>query len=238
MHRCSRVRLSALLLGAALAQAQAAGVRVAPITVNIPAEGDQASVWLSNGQAEPWHAEARLYRWRQHQGRDLLEPATDVVLSPRWLEIPANGHQLVRLVRTTAAPDQTEGAYRLVVEERGDPQVVGKRLIRYSAPVFALPTTALPALPTLETRVEENAEGAAVIIRNSGRQHARIADLSFHGTRGTQRLLFPSLAGYVLPGQELRWPLPGRAESFAGGHFNARVNGQPDAQDLPSAQAR
>lgn len=238
MLRLSCVVASALLLISAPPPANAAGVRVAPITVNIPADVGQATVSLTNGDVRPWRAEARLYRWRQQQGRDVLEPATDVVLSPRWLDIPADGHQLVRLVRTGAAPDLTEDAYRLVVEEQVRAEPSTEMLMRYSAPVFAQPLAALPALPGLETDVVEDGGEAVVVIRNSGQQHARIADLSFHGVRGSQHLLYPSLAGYILPGQTQRWRLPGPAKSFANGHFSARINSQADEQDLPRAAAR
>jgi fimbrial chaperone protein len=238
MPRLFRACALALALAAPLMPARAAGVRVAPITVSIPADGGQATVWVTNSETQPWRAEARLYRWRQHEGRDVLEAATDVALSPRWLDIPADGHQLVRLVRTAAAPDHTENAYRLVVEERQDAQPDDQALMRYSAPVFALPVAALPELPELETRVVEEAGVAAVVIRNTGRQHARIADLSFHGIRGSQRVLYASLAGYILPGQEQRWPLPGPATSFASGYFSARVNSQAEERDLPRAEVR
>lgn len=52
---------------------RAAEIAIAPTTAHIPADSDQATVWLYNQAAQPWRADAKLYHWRQDGERELLE---------------------------------------------------------------------------------------------------------------------------------------------------------------------
>ncbi len=229
-HRACRLRFRWLALAALLPwlSAVASGITVAPITVTIPAASDQASLWLSNGNSTNWQAEARLYQWRQVNDREVLEPADDLHLSPQLLDIPAQGRQLLRVVRTGPPPSGTEKSYRLVIEQRASPNDTGT-LLRYSAPVFLLPLDPLPDSPALTATIAGDAGTPILLLHNSSPLHARIADLAFVDGGGRRTALVDSLAGYVLPGQTRSWPLPGHRDQFMDGHFFARINNLPDA---------
>lgn len=97
--------------------AVAAEIAIAPTTAHIPADSDQATVWLYNQAALPWRAEAKLYRWRQDGEREVLELATGATVSPNHFEIPSQGRQLLRVIRLGPSPVQTEDSYRLVVTQ-------------------------------------------------------------------------------------------------------------------------
>jgi fimbrial chaperone protein len=56
-------------------------------------------------------------------------------------------------------------------------------------------------------------------------------DLHFVASDGTRAAIADGLAGYVLPGQRKRWPLPPALVS-ANGAFKATINGEPIAQSL------
>ncbi len=217
----------AAISASAPAPAQTASqIAIAPVLSQIAADSDQATVWLYNRSDTPWRAEARLYRWQQRDAQDVLEPASDVALSPSLLDIPAGGRQLLRLVRLGPAPATREDAYRLVVEERATPG--DSTLLRYSAPLFVQPDRPATA-SSLAARVTAAGAGPALLIHNAGTRHARIADLAFVDAQGRRHPIAASLAGYVLAGQSRAWRLPGDAAAFARGHFVASVDSQAEA---------
>jgi fimbrial chaperone protein len=73
-----------------------------------------------------------------------LEATDELIVSPPLIEIPANGEQLVRLVRRTMRPIEAEQSYRLLIDEvpmPDEPTVSGVTLrLRYSVPVFIKPS--------------------------------------------------------------------------------------------------
>ncbi|KAB7762312.1 fimbrial biogenesis chaperone [Xanthomonas maliensis] len=204
----------------------AAEIAIAPITALIAADSTQTSTWVYNQGSTPWQAEARLYRWRQVDGRDVLEPATTATVSPQRFEIPANSRQLLRLIRLSPAPSQQEDSYRLVVTQdgtNGEPT-----LLRYSTPVFIQPSPPADVHPRLHARLLHEGGTTVLTVSNSGQGHARLADLTYLGNDGSRRSVREALAGYVLPGQSRRWVLPAGLP-LADGRFVARINGDPES---------
>ncbi|MDG2526772.1 fimbria/pilus periplasmic chaperone [Stenotrophomonas sp. HITSZ_GD] len=229
-------RLAWLLLALLPAPGRAEGLRVSPITVDLPAEAPQALVRLANEGGAPWPAEARLYVWEQQDDADRLVPATDLAVSPARFEVAAAGEQLLRVVRLGSPPAQAERAYRLVIEQRRGDAAPATGLLRYSAPVFVLPREALPSRPALLAEVLAGRDGPHLRIHNPGPLHARLADLAFVGADGRREPLYADLAGYILPGQARSWALPARVDGYAGGRFLARLNAL-DETELPAAAA-
>lgn len=211
------------------ASAVASNVTIAPITILIPANGNQASVWLTNDSDHDWHAEAHLYSWAQVGDRDLLEPAEEVRASPPQLSVPAHSRQLLRVVRLGPPPRNAEQSYRLVIEERIEDAAADHDLLRFSSPVFAAPTDPPPITPGLTALISGEQNAPLLLLRNPSALHARVADLTFIDASGKRTVLFPSLAGYVLPGQSRTWPLPGRRDQFLDGRFLARINNLAEA---------
>lgn len=209
--------------------AAAAGIRVAPVTVEITAEGGHAGIWLYNDGDAPWLAQARLYRWQQRDGRDLLEATGELRASPARIAIPPRGRQLLRLVRPGPAPGRREAAYRLVVEQ--EPAAGERTALRYSVPVFAAPSSASPTpTPTPADTLAVTADASGLSIRNPGARRVRIADLALVDARGRRHALVEGLAGYVLAGQERTWRLPLDAGTLFG-----RIDELPEA---PLAHSR
>ncbi|MET7141769.1 fimbria/pilus periplasmic chaperone [Xanthomonas sp. PPL139] len=231
--------LPALLLALA-GSADAAGVRISPTLVQLAPEETSTEIWLSNTQDRPWQAQVRVYRWQQIEGMDALESTDEVRTSPQSIDIPAQGRQLLRLVRIGPAAT-TERAYRLVLEERAAPADAAAPspvtagaplLLRYSTPVFLSPADPAAA-PRLSAHLIAGAQGPELVVHNRGSAHARLSDLSFIAADGHTVPLFPSLAGYVLPGAYKRWPLPAAAAA-PGGRFAARLDEQAPLQPLPA----
>ncbi|XQA73688.1 molecular chaperone [Xanthomonas sacchari] len=234
----ARARLLPALLLALAGSAGAAGVRISPTLVQLAPGETSTDIWLSNTQDRRWQAQVTVYRWRQSDGMDDLESTDEVRASPQSIDIPAQGRQLLRLVRTGPA-SANEGAYRLVLEERTAPPDTGAPatqaaplLLRYSTPVFLSPADPAAA-PRLSTHLIAGARGPELVVHNRGSAHARLSDLSFVGADGRIQTLFPSLAGYILAGDYKRWPLPAAATA-PGGHFAARLDDQAPLQALPA----
>ncbi|KGR44421.1 fimbrial biogenesis chaperone [Xanthomonas vasicola] len=219
-----RALLTSLLVMAGAAGSGAAGaaeIAIAPTTAHIPADSDQATVWLYNQAAQPWRADAKLYRWRQDGERELLEPATGITVSPAHFEIPSQGRQLLRVIRLGPSPTQAEESYRLVVTQHA----IGNEteLLRYSTPVFAQPSQASAQQPALQATLAGNGSDRTLRIYNPGVSHARLADLAYIDAGGTRRSIRNDLAGYVLPGQTRQWALPANLPAGSG-RFVARIN--------------
>lgn len=232
------MRRSAWLLLALLPTlSRAEGLTISPITVRVPAGEPQALVRVANHGEQPWPAEARLYRWRQGDDADRLEPADDLALSPAHFDIAPSGEQQLRVVRLAPPPAREERAYRLVIEQRRGDTAGGPALLRYSAPVFVLPDEALPSRPVLVAEVVADAAGDRLQVRNPGPLHARLADLAFVDAAGRRQALYADLAGYVLPGQARSWALPARPGGYAGGRFLARLNALGEAELAAPAPA-
>ncbi|MCI2243517.1 fimbria/pilus periplasmic chaperone [Xanthomonas sp. PPL568] len=235
-----RTRLLPALLLALAGSAEAAGVRISPTLVQLAPEETSTEIWLNNTQDRPWQAQVQVYRWQQSDGMDALDSTDEVRTSPQSIDIPAQGRQLLRLVRTGPGA-ATERAYRLVLEERAAPPdaaapapatPAAPLLLRYSTPVFLRPADPAAA-PRLSAHLISGARGPELVVHNRGSAHARLSDLSFIGADGRTQTLFPSLAGYILAGAYKRWPLPAAAAA-PGGRFAARLDDQAPLEPLPA----
>ncbi|MDL5367331.1 fimbria/pilus periplasmic chaperone [Xanthomonas sp. NCPPB 2654] len=237
MGRRRRAWIAGLLLALLPSLAAAAGVRISPAIVRVAPGAQTAEIWLNNTQDLPWRAQAQLYRWHQAEGIEQLQPTDDVQLSPHVIDIPAQGRQLLRVVRTGPAATDREIAYRLVLEERAPADTPSgaepRLLLRYSTPVFLSASGAAPAA-ALSASLIAGAYGHQLQVRNRGTAHARLSDLSFIGADGSQLTLFQNLAGYVLAGEQKRWPLPAAVGTARGGHFAARLDSDAELRALPA----
>lgn len=234
--RGTRRLLLALGLLLVATWAHAASLQVAPTRVTIQHDRGADGLMLSNSGADPVHAQVRVFRWWQQDGRDMLEPTDDLVISPPMLQIPAGGEQLVRIVHTGSPPPPGgERTYRVVVDElpieRTAPQGPGLRFaLRYSIPVFVVAAADAPPAASLVARLVGNAPDAAIEITNTGAGSAQLADLVLIGADGTRRVVAPGLAGYVMPGQSRQWPMPSGASPQD--RIEAKLNGEPQARAL------
>jgi fimbrial chaperone protein len=223
-----------LWLAATLA-AQAASLQVAPTSVQLTAEETAQGLWLSNSGDTPLQAQVRVFRWRQHEGEDLLDASDRIAISPPMLQLAPHSRQLVRIIRLDDAPRTTEDTYRVLVDELPSPDAGAGNaaglqfVLRYSVPIFVKPAAA--AAPSLQARVIRDADAPALEVMNQGTEHAQVVDLHFIASDGTRAAIADGLAGYVLPGQRKRWPLP-PALARADGAFKATINGEPLAQSL------
>lgn len=228
---------ASLLLSLIAATVQAAGLQVTPTMIKVPAGRAADGLTLANSNSSPLHAQARVFAWTQRNGEDVLEPTRDVAISPPMIELPGNSRQLVRVVRLVPPPqDGVETSYRVIVDElpvtTDEGQTGLQFVLKYSIPVFLVPAGDGVVAPELHARLVNDGGVKALEVSNTGNGHAQIADLAFVNNDGTRVEIAPGLSGYVLPGNERRWRLPGDWLPSQVGTFTARVNGESEVRTL------
>lgn len=209
------MRALLILLGLLLAQPSAA-LELLPTTLQLPAEGGRAELWLRNPGPGRWQGQVQVLAWEQQLDAERLQPSDRIRISPARLDLAPGSTQRVWLLPGGPPASVGEQAYRIVLA----PALPG--LPRYSLPLFRGP--AAPALHArLQARVEALGPQAMLRLSNSSTLHGRLHDLRFIAADGQSSLLVAGLAGYILAGHERRWPLPARPDGYVGGHFRARL---------------
>lgn len=257
MHRTLALNTLALACSLAGGTAQAqSSLMIWPLDPVIEDDQRAAALWLENRGQQPMSLQIRILAWSQGERTDNYASQETVVASPPMAVVPPGQRQLVRLMNTRPAPEGTELAYRILVDElpsadgaqdnQRQGSAMGIRLqIRYSVPLFVSGKdhwtkpradkprdSASAARPDLRWRTERDADGHHLLVRNDGRAHARLTAVQW--VRGNEVVdINPGLLGYVLPGAEMRWKLE---QPPPPGHVpRARVN-NADAVTVFTAQ--
>jgi fimbrial chaperone protein len=237
-------RLQCLLAGLILASGNvaAAGLQVSPVSLNLTPQQNAEGLWLSNTGDGVVHAQVRVYHWTQEGGEEKLTPSRGLVISPPMLQLNAGDKQLIRVIRTGAAPAATapEDCYRVAIDElpvEGKDRKGLQFVLHYSVPIFIEPAGSHPA-PQLRWALQRNGEHARLEIANAGSGHAQIADLVFVDANGHRTPVASGLFGYVLPGATIHWMLKPPVATFtAGGSFEALINGAKATQSAALADS-
>jgi fimbrial chaperone protein len=235
----SRVALCAasVLWLAGASGARAASLQVAPTSLQLNARQNAEALWISNSGTAPVSVQARIFRWTQRDGRDQLDPTTEMVVSPPMQALQAGQQQLIRVVRAQPQAPATQLAYRVIVDEVPalEPKREGMQFVlRYSLPVFIQPEGTAVREPDLQATVITLPDGAlALEVQNRGDGYAQLADLAV-GPPERPQIFQPGLVGYVLSGQTMRWPLDITAARLAGATLSAKINGGSQATPLPT----
>ncbi|MCT4541825.1 molecular chaperone, partial [Pseudomonas aeruginosa] len=142
-----------LLAALTAASSHAASLQVAPTSLQLTARQNAEALWISNSGTAPVDVQARVFRWTQRDGRDELEPTSELVVSPPMQALAAGQQQLIRVVRADPQPPPGQLAYRVIVDEVPplDPNREGMQFVlRYSLPVFVQPDGTAAEAPQLQ----------------------------------------------------------------------------------------
>lgn len=220
-----------LLLAAVLPlPAQAQALELVPTTLHLPAAQGRTELWLRNPGPGPWRGQLQVWAWDQQQDAEHLQRSGQVLASPTLLDLPAGARQRVWLLPASSAPVAAEQAFRIILAPDD------ASMPRYSLPLFR-GELASPARPRLQVEVVPGGSQPILRLHNSGARHARLSDLSYEPADGQRSLLLPGLAGYVLAARRRQWPLPPRADGYAGGRFRARLQDGTDVILTPTVPA-
>jgi fimbrial chaperone protein len=238
--------LASSVLG--IATAEAASLQVSPIQFNYGASEQSQALYLRNTGNEPLQAQVRVMRWTQVDGQEVLEKATDLIASPAIVRVVPGQRQVVRLARTRPLATVQEKAYRILVDELPRPAPDGRSglevLMRYSIPAFVAVPRASASSPAEETdlshvraRLVPGLDGkTALQVSNDGAEHLRISYASLTDKAGAHTWLAQGLIGYVLPGQQMSWPLAIPLPLPAGHVLQARFNEDRQSRPVPLAE--
>ncbi|MBO9707627.1 MAG: molecular chaperone [Caulobacter sp.] len=199
-----------LLLASALAPpaAEASTLRVSPVSLDLPTGQNAAILTLFNDDAALLNVQVRVFRWRQVDGKDLLEPTTGVVASPPIAAIAAGAQRTVRVVRLDPKLPEKQEAYRLIVDEL--PPTVSQPgrqvtlLMRHSIPLFFAAT---PDKARVTWRLAPSGAVETLSVTNTGGRHLRVSNLRVISGSGQVLAERKGLVGYALPGSTMAWPL-------------------------------
>lgn len=194
--------------------AYAASLRISPVSLDLPSTQRAASISLVNTSSEPVNLQLRVFKWSQTQGKDVLDPTTDLLVSPPAATIPPGASYTVRVARPTAAPVVDEMTYRLLIDELPkpvDPRTVDQgvaMVLRTSIPVFIVDKS---AVAQLAWQLWRDSDGLHAEVANTGNRHAKIIGLAVNTSTGKLLSFGSGLNGYVLPGSRKRFDLAAKA---------------------------
>ncbi|MBB3227921.1 fimbrial chaperone protein [Luteibacter sp. Sphag1AF] len=214
--------------------AMASGLQVSPIGLQLAPDAQADALWLTNTGSDIIHAQVRVFRWTQVDGKDVLEPSRDIIVSPPMITVAPGERQLVRVIRGADAPADTEASYRVLVDELPvdqDSKPGLRFVLRYSIPVFLSPTDGRAVVANLRAQWVDSPEGPAVRVINTGNGHAQLADLAIAGPNNRHTTVLPGLVGYTLPGSTMTWRLP-EGTRRAGATLRVRINGDASESTL------
>ena len=193
--------LAACLFSAATS---AGSFNIAPIRIELPAARRAASIEVQNTGDAAAQLQVERFLWkRDNGGEDDLEATDAFVVTPPIFTLQPGQRQIVRVLMQVPPDPRREGTYRLVLQETplGDPPPnTVATLLRISLPLFVTPPGAKPDLAWRLVR-----DGGALHLEadNRGSAHAFIAQV--RTTEGAPL----KVDGYLLPGEQRRWPVDG-----------------------------
>lgn len=223
--RACWMALLGLLAVCAGGNSLAGSFSISPVRVFLEPRQRAAALTIVNGADTEVVLQADVLRWSQDEaGQDRLEPSDDVIVSPPILKVPAQGRQVVRLVRLVMPDPQRQLTYRLLLREVPDTSRAvqpGAKLpiaLALSIPIFLTPAGAQPAV-----RCELHAgQPPEVTCRNDGRAYAQLREVSV--LREGHTLGRFDGAAYLLPGSRRVLPLkPGDPAAWTPGQAQIQL---------------
>lgn len=239
---CLPVLRAASLVLALLAgslPALAGNFSVFPIRVDLGGAQTVASLTVRNTGTEPATIQLQPTTWRQQDGRDVLEPTRELLVTPPIFTVPPGGSQIVRAGLRHAPDAGVELPYRLILREilpEPKPGFTGLRVaLELSVPVFVAPKSG-QAVPSLQWLLVAGAEGSRLQVTNAGNGHVRIG--SFTLTAPSGESIGPiDVGAYLLPGQARELSLPRTPSATSGLRVTARTGHGELAADVASGPA-
>ncbi|WP_043081676.1 molecular chaperone [Pluralibacter gergoviae] len=216
--------------------ASAASLQMYPVTVNFCKGASVAAVYVKNTGEENIGAQLRVYQWQQQNHQDLMNPTSELVVSPPITSIPPGKEQLVRVISPAPiASGGPEKSYRLLIDELPQNSAAHSSeqvhfLLRYSVPVFFSCPEQKPDLSAIHASLDSASNRRRLVIRNSGVTHIKLSRVSIE-SGGKSYLISKGLFGYVLPGSEMTWDLPNSVP--AGTSLTATLGNNATSQTIP-----
>lgn len=185
----------------------AATLQIEPVRLELPPSSRRSTKILvkNHGNAEV-NLQARVYLWTQGKdGKDILEPTFDFVLTPPIMRLSGGESQTIRLRMRADSDAREEKTFRLLLEELppSDRQPGIFMRMQYLLPIFVGGQD--PGADPVDVWLERTEEFCAVRVRNRRSRHVNIQSLRAVGEGRSIHVTAPL---YVLAGAELELPCP------------------------------
>lgn len=204
------------LLAFSCMQANASSITISPTSLRTTDSSKAQALTLTNKGSKPTTYHVQIYAWSLVDGKDVLVPTTDVIASPRIVEIAPNSKQVIRIVKPVPSIGKAT-YYRVFARELPAPPTPGKsgisNPIYHNLPASFEPANAAPFMLTVKR------QGNELAVTNTGGKAARISQVAT--TTGT--VLAEGALGWALPGSMKLVP----AKGFTGSEVVLTVNGKP-----------
>lgn len=212
----------------------AASLQVYPVNINFSAGENVKAVYVKNTGTEPISAQIRVYGWTQKNQTDVYAETHNLVVSPPITAIPGGQQQLIRLIMPVPPSDQTEQAYKLVVDELPGAEQSTSRavrfLLRYNLPVFINTPKNPVDFSEIIFHLDKTSVPARLWIENKSNKHLKLSNVVL--SSGTHKsTLFNGLLGYVLANSSNSWPLP--KGHYSGTTLTFNANDNTETQTVP-----
>ena len=186
--------------------AYAGSFTATPIKLTLDAGATSTSLSLINTGDAPVLVQAELVAWSQADGKEVLTPSLDLVVSPPIFKVAPGAVQIVRVGVLQRTPSDREVTYRLFLQEVPAPRRPGEQginvALRLGLSIFVLPPGG--AAPQLSWHARGERGDIRLTLTNSGNGHAQAVDCKLYREDGTLLAEQP-LGAYVLAGQMRSW---------------------------------
>jgi fimbrial chaperone protein len=234
-------RMGALRLCVALAAsfslvpAHAASLEVAPTKLTIDGKTGAATLNLANRGSVPIIVQLESFVWSQADGKDVLKPTDDVLVSPPMARIPPGGRQTVRIMVRPGGDAGVERTYRLFASELPDPATNEAHTIRvllqFNVPLFV--NTPVAVAPRVKFDARPDAKGIVLNAQNSGRGHEKFTKIEVVTQSGRRLPATSEGIPYLLAGATR----PFRVEGSVGAGEKLTVEARTDSSEVVIRQA-
>jgi fimbrial chaperone protein len=208
---------------------QATELRVEPVLLEMNAPSVAGSLTIQNEDKVEVSVQTRILRWSQADGKETLEPTSDVVASPPTIKLAPQAENIVRVVRVSKQPVIGEESYRVIVDQlpnlRARQNNTINILVRQSIPVFFRAAELAP--PSVSWSYRHEAGKLVIYARNSGEERLRIANLRIDDGAGHSLNFGNGLAGYALGRSTMSWIFNSAPNNF-GLSGSASITAQSD----------
>jgi fimbrial chaperone protein len=201
-----RRMLRAMVLAAAAIplSALAGSFEVNPIRVELNATTRSVALSVRNSGTTAVVVQTSVSAWSQQDGKDVLTPTNEVLISPPVVTIEPEREQIVRVGLRRAPDAQRELSYRIFLTEVPPPPQPGFQglvvALRVGLPLFVQPRQGT-AKATLVWNAEVRDGSVHLKLDNQGTGHIQISTVELFSAPGGEPVAEYSGLAYVLPGQ-------------------------------------
>jgi fimbrial chaperone protein len=180
--------------------------------------------------------QANVSAWSQQDGKDVLAPTNEVLISPPVMTIEPNREQIVRIGLRRAPDAERELSYRIFLTEVPPPPQPGFQglvvALRIGLPLFVQPRQGA-AKATLVWHAEVRDGNVNLKVDNQGTGHIQISTVEMFSAQAGEPVAEYSGLAYVLPGQSREFQLKLRDVRIKKGD-NLRMKVSTDAGAIDS----